>query len=153
MKIKKLFWCVTLLLAGFAAGVCAGEWRVKHVEQEGLKRTRTLLAGREAFLNYRLGTYENAKRLLLDDIRLLDEMSASDDRYVGGESSAHDAMTNYVRLAKLEERGGDAAAKASYMREAVARCGKLARWRRSCAEDALRDYVDKLDFYPQSQPN
>ena len=149
MRIKKWLWSLTLLLAGFSAGIYAGEWGVRRTEQEGLKRTRTLLANHEAFLSYRLGTGENAKRLLLDDIRLLDEMNVSHDRYISGESSAHDAMTNYVRLAKLEERGGDTAAKASYMREAAARCIRLAHWQQSCAEDSLRGYVDKLDAYPQ----
>jgi hypothetical protein len=152
MKIKKSLWTITLLFVGFAAGVYAGEWRAKKIEREGLKRTATLLAGHEAYLNYRLGTYENAKRHLLDDIKLLDEMSVSDDLYIGGESSASDAMTNYVRLAKLEERNNNDAAKAAYMREAVARCGKLEHWRWNCSADYLRGFVDKMDFYPQPQP-
>jgi hypothetical protein len=146
MKIKKSLRTITLLLVGFAAGVYAGEWRTKRVEREGLKRTETLLAAHEAYLSYRLGTYENAKRLLLQNVRLLDEMSRGSDRYVGGDSSATDAVISYVRLAKLEEKvGGD---EDGYMREAVARCERLARWKVGCSENSLRDFTDKMDAYP-----
>jgi hypothetical protein len=146
MKIKKSLRAVMLLLVGFAAGVYAGEWRTKRVEREGLKRTETLLAGHEAYLSYRLGTYENAKRLLLQNVRLLDEMSHSSDHYIGGDSSATDAVISYVRLAKLEEkRGGD---EDGFMREAVARCERLARWKAGCSANSLRDFTDKMDAYP-----
>ncbi|MDQ3908702.1 MAG: hypothetical protein M3268_10220, partial [Acidobacteriota bacterium] len=81
MKIRKQLLAVALLAVGFSAGICVGEWHAAKVEREGLKRASTLVTGHEAYLAYRLGTYENAKRLLLRDVELLDEMSASGDRY------------------------------------------------------------------------
>jgi hypothetical protein len=152
MKIKNQLLAVALLAVGFSAGICAGEWHAAKVEREGLKRTATIMASEEAYLAYRLGTYENAKRLLLQDVELLDEPARSGDRYAGGESSAEGAMNNYVRLAKLEERRGDDGARAAYMREAVARCSNLRQWRRDCSEQTLRGIVDRLDIYP-AQPN
>ena len=146
MKIRKSLWTITLLLVGFSAGAYAGQWRAtRKVEGEWRRRTNAFIAGHYAYLNYRLGDYANAKRSLLYHTSLLDAMG--DDPLAGGKASALDAVTNYVRLAKLEERNGGTA-RDEYMREATARCERI-KWRRGCSEDYLRGYVDKLDTFPQ----
>jgi hypothetical protein len=94
----------------------------------------------EANQKYRTGEYQTAKPALVDLLAFLDKAGYppnAPDMY------RVDAMSTCVRLAKLEERQGNTAGKASYMKQAVERCETLGI--RKCDEDSVRKEVDRLD--------
>ena len=78
---------------------------------------------------------------MLDYIGFLDQASAESANPLRN-PYRKDAMTWYVRLAKLEEKN-HGSEQAEYMREAMARCQKLG-WA-DCSEERLRRDVDRTD--------
>lgn len=100
--------------------------------------------GDAVYKQYKETDYATAKAALLDYINYLDALAQSDPRM--GQMCETDAMTSYVRLAKLEEmnRGAD---KDRYMILATQRCGRLSI-KRNCSPESLRSMVDGIDTTP-----
>ncbi len=101
--------------------------------------------GNAAYKQYKTADYAIAKAALLDHVSLLDRTAASDPKsaYVYNQ----DAITSYVRLAKLEEKN-HGSEQARYMSEASSRCGKLNPKAYNCSPDFLRAATDKMDTIP-----
>jgi hypothetical protein len=94
----------------------------------------------EANRKYRTGDYQTAKPALVDLLTFLDKAGYAPN---APDMYRVDAMSTCVRLAKLEERQGNSAEKAAYMKQAVERCQTLGI--RKCDEDSVRKEVDRLD--------
>jgi hypothetical protein len=94
------------------------------------------------FDQYLSGGCGAARTAILNHILLLDRLNAESENPDRNPYSV-DAMTWYVRLAKLEERS-ESTGKAEYMRNACARCEKLGRT--NCSEVELRNQVDRMDL-------
>src|SRR5205085_5343739 len=136
MKLTSLLARLAVALACFAVGVFVGYPRNNNVPNPELQKLAEAVAHQSyAFEQYRHGDYGPAHAALLDDIRLLDSFSAEPGRPVKN-CFAEDAMFDYVRLAKLEERYERDGAGA-YIREAASRCERLGR--ANCAESYLRN--------------
>jgi hypothetical protein len=103
--------------------------------------------GNAAYKQYKTSDYQTAKAALLDFIKFLDQLTASDPRFAN--MCNEDATLSYLRLAKLEQKnnGSD---EARYMAEAISRCekGSVKDKGTSCSAVALRTMVDKVDAIP-----
>jgi hypothetical protein len=115
----------------------ANHWQ--EVEKESIRR------GNEARSKYRSGDYQEAKAALVDLLQFLDKVSYPPN---APDEFRQDAMFTCLRLAKLEERQGHDAEKATYMKQAVARCESFPL-KGKCDEDSLRKQIDRLDALPK----
>ena len=76
--------------------------------------------GERSYKQYRTGDYGTAKAALLDYISYL-ESKLEDRSFVHIETAKLDIMTNYARLAKLEEKN-NGPEKEAFMQKAIAIC-------------------------------
>jgi hypothetical protein len=109
--------------------------------QESAERSRYVF---DQYLN---ADYDSAKRSILDHISWLDKLSAASPNPERNPFSA-DAVSWFVRLAKLEERsGGDA--RGDYMGQARLRCEKQGK--ADCSVEMLSQDTGRLDDLARSQ--
>lgn len=106
-----------------------------ELADEGVRRAD------EANHKYATADYQTAKAALVDLLAFLDKAGYPPN---APEMYRSDAMLTCVRLAKLEEKQGHDAEKASFMKEALARCQTL-RFTNNCNEDYLRKETDRMD--------
>ncbi len=131
-----------VVLVCFAAGVLACQlWAVRSPDREMQKLAGAVAHGNYALAQYLHGDYDTAQAALLTHIHLLDELSAEPGR-PARTCYAEDAMTSYVRLARLAARNGRAGA-GEYLKEAETRCRRLGEY--NCFETYLRSEVKRLD--------
>ena len=146
MKTMKLLRFAAALLVGFAAGAYAVRLLPKSQPAELRRLGESVEFSKPLYAQYSAGDYEQGRAAMLALVSHLDEYAAESER-CGVSYYNADAMMAHVRLAKLEE-GRDGAARADFMREAVARCERLRAaggWRRACDESYLRGEVDRSD--------
>jgi|GEM_PF-3131985 len=98
--------------------------------------------GERSYRQYRTGDYVTAKSALLDYIQYL-EGKLADPSFVHAESSKSDIMTNYARLARLEQRYNRPEGE-PYMQKAIAMCQQL-KMKRNCSPLDLEAHVDAID--------
>jgi len=98
--------------------------------------------GEQSYRQYRTGDYDTAKNAVLNYIQYL-EGKLADPKFVHVESSKSDLMTNYARLARLEQRynGPD---RDMYTQKAIAMCQQL-KMKRNCTPLDLEAHVDAID--------
>jgi hypothetical protein len=98
--------------------------------------------GEQSYRLYRTGDYDTAKNAVLSYIQYL-ESKLADPKFVHVESSKSDIMTNYARLARLEQKynGPD---KDMYTQKAIAMCQQL-KMKRNCTPLDLEAHVDAID--------
>jgi len=137
LHITALILLVSLLGCAGKQQSAATHWQ--EVEKEAVRR------GNEARSKYRSGDYQAAKAALLDLLQFLDKVSYPPN---APNEFREDAMYTCLRLAKLEERQGHDEEKATYMKQAVARCESFPL-KGKCDEDSLRKQIDRLDALPK----
>jgi len=137
LQITALILTVSVLGCARKQQSAANNWQ--EVEKEAVRR------GNEALIKYRGGDYQAAKAALLDLLQFLDKVSYPPN---APDEFRQDAMFTCLRLAKLEERQGHDAEKATYMKQAVARCESFPL-KGKCDEDSLRKQIDRLDALPK----
>src|SRR5690242_4211312 len=127
-----------VLLLSFFVGACKQQPKrtpALELADEAVRRID------EANKKYHAGDYQTAKPALIDLLAFLDRAGYAPN---APDMYRVDAMSTCVRLAKLEERQGNTAEKASYMKQAVERCQTLGI--RKCDEESVRKEVDRLDM-------
>ena len=105
------------------------------------KLVESVKQGEFVFEQYFTADYVTAKDAMLNHIRLLDRLSTESGDSIR-DPYAVDAMSWYVRLAKLDERNSGNE-KRQYIQEACSRCERFG-WA-DCSEAKLRLEVDQLD--------
>ena len=137
LQITALILFVSVLGCACKQQSAANHWQ--EAEKESIRR------GNEARSKYRSGDYQAAKSALLDLLQFLDKVSYPPN---APNEFREDAMLTCLRLAKLEERQGHDAEKATYMKQAVTRCESFPL-KGKCDEDNLRELIDRLDALPK----
>ena len=139
MKTKLLHTGLSVIV-GFAVAFAVYLWLYKP---DSTRQELADMVKRSEYVyrQYKEADYNTARHAMLDHIRLLDKLISESADPLRNPYSA-DAMTWYVRLAKLEERNNKPG-KPECMQEATARCKKLGR--ADCSEDSLRHQVDRMD--------
>lgn len=98
--------------------------------------------GEQSYRQYRTGNYDTAKNAVLNYIQYL-EGKLADPSFVHVESSKSDIMTNYARLARLEQKY-DGPDREMYTQKAIAMCQQL-KMKRNCTPLDLEAHVDAID--------
>lgn len=98
--------------------------------------------GEQSYRQYRTGNYDTAKNAVLNYIQYL-EGKLADPSFVHVESSKSDIMTNYARLARLEQKY-DGPDREVYTQKAIAMCQQL-KMKRNCTPLDLEAHVDAID--------
>ena len=123
-----------------AAGSASYLWFERSQSTDG-RLTESTRRSHDVLERYFNTDDNGSKRAILDHIQYLDKLSSE-----SGDASrnpyARDAITWFVRLAKLDERNKGATSP-EYIHEARARCERFGI--ADCSEEALRNQVDQLD--------
>lgn len=119
----------------FCVSACTSAEETAQLKEAGER-------GEQSYRQYRTGDYDTAKNAVLNYIQYL-EGKLADPKFVHVESSKADIMTNYARLARLEQRynGPD---RDMYTQKAIAMCQQL-KMKRDCTPLDLEAHVDAID--------